>query len=167
MTLFPCGKERDKSRARTPFHRRQRRGSFPQSDNPPRIPGSSPRRARRRGRNTSRRFAVRRLRSGGGDERAILSKRRKSPILTGRLLGKESLCLRVVCSLPLQKVFCLLFFRKVRRLLGEGASLNTLSLFPAPSKSLLLPFLQKRKGFSFSGNISRGYSVRRPRSRGR
>ena len=32
-----------------------------------------------------------------------------------------------------------------RAAFGEGASLNTLFLFPASSKSLLLPFLQKRK----------------------
>ena len=38
----------------------------------------------------------------------------KKPVhsVTGRLLGKESLCSHFLCSLPLQKVFCLLFFRK-------------------------------------------------------
>ncbi len=44
---------------------------------------------------------------------AVLSKQKAAPSLPGRLLGEERLCSRFLCSLPLQKVFCLLFFRKV------------------------------------------------------
>ena len=57
-----------------------------------------------------------------------------------------------LCLLPASfKSLLPTFLQKSTAAFGEGASLNTLFLFPVPSKSLLLPFLQKRESFaSFS-----------------
>ncbi len=130
------------------------------------------------------------FRPEGGNEHAPPSERKKPPIHTGRLLEKESLCLRFLCSLRHSKSLLPPFLQKRRAFFdpreemnalprakeksrsiltgpafGEGVSLNTLFLFPAPSKSLLPTFLQKSRGVILSRRRRRR-GLRRRRRRG-